>query len=43
MKVGRYDGTTDWETYWTQFQLIARANQWDKTVSAVQLAAALEG
>ncbi|KAJ7996471.1 hypothetical protein DPEC_G00237410 [Dallia pectoralis] len=39
VKVGRYDGSTVWETYWTQFKLVASANQW----SAMQLAAVLEG
>ncbi|KAJ8007556.1 hypothetical protein DPEC_G00095270 [Dallia pectoralis] len=43
VKVGRYDGSTVWETYWTQFKLIASANQWSDAESAMQLAAVLEG
>lgn len=43
VKVSKYDGSTEWELYWKQFQFIAQANQWTEAEMAVQLIAALEG
>lgn len=42
-KLGRYDGTSSWEAYLFQFELVAAAAKWTDTQKAASLATALEG
>ena len=37
IKLGCYDGLTSWETYCSQFELLATANEWSPAERAVQL------
>ncbi|KAF6207367.1 hypothetical protein GE061_018608 [Apolygus lucorum] len=43
LKPGKYDGGSEWESYFRQFEMIARHNAWDESSKASSLAAALSG
>ncbi|KAJ8017967.1 hypothetical protein HOLleu_44301 [Holothuria leucospilota] len=43
VKAPPYDGSTPWEDYVVQFELIAELNEWDERTKALQLAASLRG
>lgn len=42
-KAPTFDGTTTWEAYFTQFEIVANLNQWDSEDKAAFLAASLRG
>lgn len=42
-KPSEFDGKVQWEAYFAQFQLLADAQCWDKSESALQLVASLRG
>ena len=43
VKLGRYDGTSSWEGFLAQFQLVADVSGWAENQQVLHLAAALEG
>ncbi|KAF6202467.1 hypothetical protein GE061_004868 [Apolygus lucorum] len=43
LKPRKYDGGSEWESYFRQFEMIARHNAWDENSKASSLAAALSG
>ncbi|KAF6210362.1 hypothetical protein GE061_013466 [Apolygus lucorum] len=43
LKPGRYDGSSEWECYHRQFEMIAKHNRWNESSKASALAAALFG
>jgi hypothetical protein len=42
-KPANYDGKTDWQDYFVQFEMVAELNQWDDRTKALELATNLRG